>query len=235
MKIAIMQPYIFPYIGYFQLIHTVDKMVFYDDVNYIKSGWINRNRILVNGKENLFTIPLKDASSFRTIDETEINQNLFPKWNKKFLKSMEQSYKKAPFFEEVHPLIQQILEKSHNTIADLCIDSIKQITNYLDLETVFEKSSETYAQTKGMEKADRLIEICKINKTNTYINPMGGKDLYQKDTFKKQDINLLFIENELSPYPQFNNDFVAGLSIIDVLMFNSKEDVKKMLSQYTLV
>ena len=235
MKIAIMQPYIFPYIGYFQLVKAVDVFVFYDDVNYIKSGWINRNQILLNGNKNLFTVPLKNASSFQTINETLIHTELYLKWKKKFLKSLEQSYKKAPLFDFVYPLIHQVFEANHTTIADLCMDSIKQVSNYLALEVVFETSSEKYHETKGMEKAERLINICQSNQINTYINPAGGRELYQKDTFSKQGIDLLFIKNELTPYPQFNIDFVPGLSIIDVIMFNNKNDVKKMLNQYSLV
>lgn len=235
MKIAIMQPYIFPYIGYFQLISAVDKFVFYDDVNFIKGGWINRNQILLNGSKNLFTVPLKSASSFQTINETLIHSELYFKWKKKFIKSLEQSYKKAPYFDAVYPLIQQIFETKHTTIADLCIHSIKKVTNYLALEVVFEISSKKYSETKGIEKAERLINICQINQANTYINPIGGKELYQKDTFEKENINLFFIQNQLPSYPQFNNEFIPGLSIIDVLMFNSKEEVKKMLNQYHLV
>lgn len=230
-----MQPYIFPYIGYFQLINAVDKFVFYDDVNFIKGGWINRNQVLLNGNKNLFTVTLKNASSFQTISETLIHTELYLNWKKKFLRSLEQSYKKAPSFEDVYILIKQVFETNHITIADLCIDSIKQVVNYLELEVVFERSSETYINTKGMEKAERLIKICRTNQANTYINPIGGKELYQKETFKENGIDLFFIENQLTTYPQFNNDFVSGLSIIDVLMFNNKEDIKKMLNQYQLV
>ncbi len=235
MKIAIMQPYFFPYLGYFQLINAVDKLVFYDDVNFIKGGWINRNQILLNGSKNLFTVPLKSASSFQTINETLIHPELHLKWKKKFIKSLEQSYKKSPYFSSVFPLIQSIFETQYYIIADLTINSITSISNYLEIETVFERSSQQYAITKGMEKAARLISICQLNNSATYINLSGGKELYQKETFKKQGINLLFIENELTPYPQFNSDFIPGLSIIDVLMFNSKEEVKKMLNQYHLV
>ena len=235
MKIAIMQPYIFPYLGYFQLINAVDKFVFYDDVNYIKGGWINRNQILLNGNKNLFSIPLKNASSFQTISETLIHAELYLIWKKKFLKSLEQSYRKAPFFDDVYHLIQHVFELDNKTITELCIESIKQVSTYLELKTVFETSSQQYATTKGMEKAARLISICQLNCTDTYINPSGGKELYQKEYFKENGIDLFFIENQLPPYKQFNNDFVAGLSIIDVLMFNSKEEVKKMLNQYHLV
>lgn len=233
MKIAIMQPYIFPYIGYFQLINAVDVFVFYDDVNFIKSGWINRNQLLVNNEANLFSIPLQKVSQNKLINETHLAYD--SKWLTQFYTTLTLNYKKAPFFEPTFELIKSIFETSHSTIADLCIDSIIKTSNHLGLNTVFETSSEKYHETKGMEKAERLINICQSNQINTYINPAGGRELYQKDTFSKQGIDLLFIKNELTPYPQFNNDFVPGLSIIDVMMFNNKEDIKKMLNQYHLI
>lgn len=233
MKIAIMQPYFFPYLGYFQLINAVDKFVFYDDVNYIKSGWINRNQILINNQSHLFSIPLKKASQNKLIKEIETA--IDDKWLSSFYTTLKTSYKKAPYFSSVFPLIQSVFETQYYNIADLTINSITSISNYLELETVFERSSQQYATTKGMEKATRLITICQLNNSSTYINPSGGKELYQKETFKKQGIELFFIENQLAPYPQFDKDFVAGLSIIDVLMFNNKEDIKKMLNQYQLV
>ncbi len=235
MKIAIMQPYIFPYIGYFQLINAVDVFVFYDDVNYIKGGWINRNKILVNNRKNLFTIPLKGSSSFQTIKETSIHPQLYGRWGKKFIKSLEQSYSKAPYFKETINLIKRVLNIPTDSISELCILSIVEVANYLSLKTEFKKSSELYTDSKGLDKVDRILNICYKNNSNVYINPSGGKELYQKETFKKEGIELLFIENELTPYPQFNNEFIPGLSMIDVLMFNSKEEIKKMLTEYTLV
>lgn len=228
-----MQPYIFPYLGYFQLIKAVDKFVFYDDVNFIKRGWINRNQILVNNQANLFSIPLIKASQNKLINEIKLAIN--EKWLKQFFNTIAYNYKKAPYYNQITNIIEDTLHNNNETIADLTINSIKSVSNYLELKTVFETSSSKYAATKGLEKADRLIEICKLNQAKTYINPIGGKELYQKETFKEQNIDLLFIENKLTPYPQFNNDFVAGLSIIDVLMFNTKEDVKKMLNRYSLI
>ena len=235
MKIAIMQPYIFPYIGYFQLINAVDKFVFYDDVNYIKKGWINRNRILVNSDANLFTVPVLKASQNKLINQIEVNQQFFSNWKVKFITTLEQSYKKAPYYNQTTNIIQKVLNQPYSNISDLAIRSIADISNYLELPTVFEKSSRSYANTKGMEKADRLIEICKINAVNIYINPNGGKELYNKPYFKAKNVDLFFIENKIIPYQQFNDSFIGGLSIIDVLMFNSKEDIKNMLTQYTLV
>lgn len=232
MKVAIMQPYIFPYLGYFQLINAVDKFVFYDDVNFIKRGWINRNQILVNNQAKLFSIPLIKASQNKLIKEVEVAYN--EKWLKQFYSTLEFNYKKAPFFDEIYPLIKYVLNIKPKTIADLTIESILQISNHLSLSTVFERSSDKYSATKGMEKADRLIEICKLNKADVYINPAGGKELYHKIYFKERGVQLNFINNHLFEYSQFKNPFVPGLSIIDVLMFNSKEEILKMLNLYQL-
>jgi hypothetical protein len=181
MKVSVMQPYAFPYLGYFQLINAVDVFVFYDDVNFIKQGWINRNKILVNGKENLFTIPIRNISSFRPINETEINSQLYQKWKTKFLKSLAQAYKKAPHYEVVFSIVERVLEKEHDSISALAIDSIEVISSYLKLDTKFVLSSEQLGGTKGLDKADRLIEIMSILESKQYINPAGGADLYERD------------------------------------------------------
>ncbi|KXN98432.1 hypothetical protein LS48_11870 [Aequorivita aquimaris] len=235
MKIAIMQPYLFPYLGYFQLINAVDTCVFYDDVNFIKGGWIHRNRILLNNNGFLFTVPLLNPSSFKLIKDTDINMKLFFKWREKFFKSVEQSYKKAPFFEETFHLVKRVLEGEQTTIAKIAMESIKEISNYLALKTQFEVSSMEYSNSIGYEKAERLIAICKKKGSNHYINPSGGKALYEKNTFKKEGITLSFIKNELIPYNQFGNPFVKGLSMIDVLMFNEKSRISDMLNEYELL
>lgn len=233
MKIAIMQPYIFPYIGYFQLVNAVDVFVFYDDVNFIKRGWINRNQILVNNEAILFSVPLKKVSQNKLIKEIELGYD--DKWLKQFFATLEFNYKKAPFYEETLQLVKDVFETDHLTIADMAVDSIKKIANHIGLSTVFEKSSVAYPQTKGMDKADRLIEISKLRKAETYINPAGGKELYNKKYFKAYDIDLFFIQNKIVPYLQFDANFVPGLSIIDVMMFNSKEEVLKMLDLYQII
>lgn len=230
-----MQPYVFPYIGYFQLIKSVDVFVFYDDVNFIKQGWINRNRILVSGNELVFTIPIKDASSFVTIRETKVNEALFIKWRGKFLRTMKQSYKKAPYFEKVYPLITEILEKDFSSISDLATESIIKISAYLDLKTRFEYSSEKYQDTKVLERESRLVELIKRNDSDSYINPIGGQELYTKKSFAQHGIQLNFIKSKPVFYEQFENEFVPWLSIIDVIMFNSLEEIEVMLNQYELV
>ncbi|WP_417371363.1 WbqC family protein [Gelidibacter japonicus] len=232
MKIAIMQPYLFPYLGYFQLINAVDTFIFYDDVNFIKRGWINRNQILVDNKAKLFTVPLKNASQNKLINEIEIV--IDEKWLSQFFKTIEQNYKKAPYFDETFQILSNVLKKDVQKISTLAMESVLQISNYLQLKTQFEVSSVTNSSSFGVGKAERLIAICKEKGSDWYINPSGGKELYQKDTFKKEGITLSFIENELVPYAQFENQFVKGLSMIDVLMFNSVDEVRKLLSNYKL-
>jgi len=230
MSIAVMQPYIFPYLGYFQLIDAVDTFVFYDDVHFIKRGWINRNKILVNGAEFLFSIPVVKASQNKLINEIEVN--ITPKWLQQFYATLTQNYKNAPYFEDVFQLIKKVFSKEYSSISDLAIESVVQISNYLELPTRFEISSERYGASIGMDKADRLISICKKKGSDTYINPSGGKELYYKDYFESKGISLSFIENDLVPYTQFSGDFVQGLSIIDVLMFNSNEATRRLIDNY---
>lgn len=234
MKIAVMQPYLFPYIGYFQLIKSVDTFVFYDDVNFIKGGWINRNKLLVQGKELIFTVPLNNASSFSTINETTVNISIEKKWRVKFLRTVEQSYGKATHFEEVFRLIKSVFESDYEHISELAINSIKVVSGYLGLTTNFQISSQEYSSSKNLDRTERLLAICKELRANNYINMLGGKEIYDKDTFLKEGINLQFLKPELIPYNKDISNFVPGLSIIDVLMHNSKDEVNNLI-KYSLL
>lgn len=233
MKVAIMQPYFMPYIGYFQLINAVDKFIIYDDVNYIKQGWINRNNILLQGKSHLFTLPLKDASSFKKINEIEINEMLFPKWKKNFFKTIE-AYKKAPFYESVRNILEKIMTFEQAKITDLIYHSLVEICNYIGIQTIIEKSSTVYRNSE-LERAERLIDICKTENANTYINPLGGQELYDKKYFSNHGIDLFFIKTNKIEYQQFSETFVPWLSIVDIMMFNSPEEINKMLNLYELI
>lgn len=229
-----MQPYFMPYIGYFQMIGAVDKFVFYDDVNFIKQGWINRNRILNNKTDFLFIVPVEKVSSFTLINKTKIKKNLYPTWKNKFLKTIQSNYSKAPYFENIFELINSIIGNDFETIDELAVHSIKKTAEYLGIKTDFVISSECY-QNKGMEKQSRLIDVCKQEKASQYINAIGGRELYTKEAFAKEGIQLSFIEPKPIEYKQFNNEFVPWLSIIDVLMFNSVDETKEMLLKYELV
>jgi hypothetical protein len=230
MKLAIMQPYFFPYIGYFQLANAVDRFVFYDDVNFIKNGWINRNKILINGQASYFGIQLQKASSNKLINEISFTDN-----RKKILKSVEISYGRAPFFQDVFELVSNSLSVETDRVSVIAMNTVKSVANYLNIDTQFELSSERYCETKYLKKEDRLIEICKSNSATTYINPIGGEELYRKSFFNKHNVKLFFIKTNQTPYKQFNHDFTAGLSILDVLMFNSIEEVNRMLNNYELL
>lgn len=234
MKVAIMQPYFFPYLGYFQLIQAVDTFVFYDDVNFIKGGWIHRNRLLFNKDPHFFSIPLVKQSSFIRIDDMEINKTTYTHWKEKLLKSIQINYATAPYFDDILKMVSGVLETDTNKLSNLAILSVQTVMNYLEVDKKCFKSSQGFHETKPLKKADRLIEITKRLNGTEYINLPGGKELYDKDYFKSKDVQLSFLNPQLPEYIQFGNPFQPGLSIIDVLMFNSREQVRELLKQYTL-
>lgn len=229
MTLAIMQPYLFPYIGYWQLINAVDTFVIYDDVNFIKQGYINRNSILSNGKSQVITMELIGASSNKLINEIEVGNN-----RSKLSKTIKQNYIKAPYFEIIYPLIENILNQNEKNLGKFIRYSLEQISNYLEINTKFIYSSDI-EKDNALKAQDKVIEICNILKADKYINAIGGKELYNKEIFKENGMELNFLKTELVEYKQFKNDFVPYLSIIDVLMFNSKDEIKNMLNRYELV
>ena len=234
MTLGIMQPYLFPYIGYFQLINSVDKFVIYDDVNFIKQGWINKNRILLNCNEYAFTVPLSNASSFQTIDKTAINYKLFPAWKDKFLKTLAQAYTKAPNYAVVAELVNNVLSQNQETISQMALTSIADIYSYLGLEKDIVPTSACYNNNE-FKASERVIDICKKEGATAYINPIGGQELYAKAAFAAAGLQLNFIKSHKIEYPQFKCAFVPWLSIIDLLMLLSKEQIILYLSAYELV
>lgn len=234
MRLGIMQPYIFPYAGYWQLIHAVDQFVILDDVNFIKRGFINRNSILVNGKACRFSIPVKKASQNKLICECEV---LFPKEEKqKFLKTITLAYKNAPVFTEVFPMLEQIVKCDITDLTDFALNSMIVLCDYLNIGTKFIKSSEL-VKRKDVIGQERIIEICKVLNADEYINPCGGKQLYSKLRFEEEGIHLYFLEPAMSDivYKQFGNPFVPNLSIIDLLMFNTPDKINEFLQKFELV
>lgn len=232
MKVAIMQPYFFPYIGYFQLINAVDTFVVYDDVNFIKKGWINRNSILVNKQSFLFNIPLSSASQNNKICEIKISEDV--NWKSNFLKTIQFSYKKAPFFDVVFPILNKIIHYEEEKLSNFILFSLEEICKYLLINTKFIISSEIH-KDNSLKGQDKIIEICKKLKCESYINPIGGLELYNVDVFVANDLSLNFIKSNAIVYTQFKDDFIPWLSIIDVLMFNSVEQINEMLGDYELL
>lgn len=232
MKLGIMQPYFFPYIGYWQLLNTVDNYVVYDDVNYIKNGWINRNNILLNGTYHLITLPLQEASSFKLINEISITQNDILK--NKLLKTIKSAYLKAPYFATIMPIIESLILENTN-IAKLNYNIILAVKKYLDIDTNILLSSEIEKDNK-LKAQDKVLHIANILGATEYYNAIGGQELYNKTDFLNKNIELKFLKTDANiKYKQFKNEFVPHLSIIDVLMFNSQEETKDLLNKYTLI
>jgi hypothetical protein len=233
MKLAIMQPYFMPYIGYFQLINSVDKFVIYDNIQYTKKGWINRNRILVNEKDQLITLPIKKDSDYLNVVERELSES----WGKdknKMLNVIKSSYNKAPYFQETFELISKCLNNPEVNLFRFIYDSIVLINAHLEIKTPIIISSEVNID-HTLKSQDKVLSLCKEQNADVYINSIGGIELYDKEVFKQNNIKLNFIKSNPIQYKQFNNEFVSWLSIIDVMMFNSKEQIKEYLNSYTLI
>jgi hypothetical protein len=254
MKLAIMQPYFFPYIGYFQAISAVDKYILYDNLNFIKKEWVNRNRYLEKNRNSCyFHVPLKDKSSFKKIHEIELIGD--DKWKKKILNFLFFNYKKAKYFDDVYPLIEYVINYPTNKLTEINFQSIKSVCDYLNIKTEITTDNVKYNDIEikltaenidgkdfpdlklidWQRKVVRVLEICRIERANIYINAIGGINLYSKEVFLQNGIDLKFIKTKNIEYKQFDTDFVPDLSIIDVMMFNSPEEIRKLLNQFELV
>lgn len=231
-KIAIMQPYLFPYIGYWQLINAVDTFVLFDDVNFIKKGWINRNNILLNAQKHLFTLPLKKVSQFSHINEIQVTDETKTKSN--ILKTIQMAYSKAPFYNDIFPIIEKSILFDGTSVSSLINYSIIEVLKYLDIKKEIVFSSEI-KKNEALSSQEKIINIVKILNGKTYINPIGGQDLYNKEDFSKENLNLFFIKTNEIIYKQFKNEFIPNLSFIDVLMFNPPQKIKEMLDNYELI
>lgn len=233
MKLAIMQPYFMPYIGYFQLINAVDTFVIYDNIQYSKRGWINRNRILVNGKDEFITLPLKKDSDYLNVVDRQLSDNAALEL-KKIVRKVENSYRKAPYFETGFPLIQEIVENKERNLFKFLVQSLQVVLKELNIKTKLIISSEIDIDhnLKGQEK---VLALCQALKATAYINPIGGVELYKKEQFNTKGIDLFFLKTNQLTYAQFDYQFISFLSIIDVMMFNSREEIHNYLNLYTLI
>jgi hypothetical protein len=233
MKLGIMQPYLFPYIGYFQLIAACDQFVIHEDIQYIKGGWINRNRILVNGEPQYITLPIRKDGS-----DLDINKRYFtPDFGSQKAivgRRIEGAYRKAPFFKEVSDLIGSCLQATEDNVALFITHTIKQCCDYLGITTPITLSS-SLAIDPAIQAEKRVIAINKTIGSDCYINPIGGFALYNRDNFLQQGIKLYFLQTQDLRYSQFSESFVPSLSIIDVMMFNSKDSLMNLLLKRDLV
>ncbi|MDR0795767.1 MAG: WbqC family protein [Tannerella sp.] len=244
MNLGVMQPYFFPYLGYFQLIGATDKFILHDHSHFIKRRWIHRNRILIRQTGIIYiTVPLKKASSNKRISEIEIEYSV--DWQRKILKTFMLNYKHAHYFHEIYPFIETILRTKHQTIAELNFDSIRAVCNLLEIDTAIVYGSEPYFEIEEALKSQpsspydlktqRVIAVCKQEGADTYTNAIGGQALYNKQIFADNGIRLQFIQTLPYQYPQLTKTFYPDLSILDVLFHCGVKDTKKLLSYYELI
>lgn len=228
MKLAIMQPYFMPYIGYFQTMAAVDTYVVYDDVQYIKGGWVSHNYLLIGGKKQMFSIQLKGASPNKLFNEIEIGDNF-----KKLTHTLQLNYCKAPYYDEVMPVLQDIFSYEDRNLARFLWNSYRKLFEYLGIDTniILSSSVDKDCSLKGK---DKVIAICKTLGADIYLNAIGGQGLYNKTEFAENGISLHFVKTNDISYRQMMKEFEPNLSFIDVLMFNGKARTTDLLSAFTL-
>lgn len=226
MKMAIMQPYFFPYIGYFQLIAAVDLFIVYDNIQYTKKGWINRNRMLQNGKDVMFSLPLKSDSDYLDVCERELSTD----FNRdKLLNQFKGVYQRAPYFAQTFPLVEQIVRYDDINLFRFLHHSIVKTCEHLGITTEIRASSDININHE-LKNQDKVLALCEAVDANTYVNAIGGIELYSNEAFQSRGIELKFIQSKLFVYPQFGDAFVPWLSIIDVMMFNQHDNIKTCIS-----
>lgn len=225
-SVAVMQPYFFPYLGYYQLAFHANQFVFLDNVSFIKGGYINRNSILLNGVAHRFTLPVKDISSFRHIND----HHYLPDHGKLAL-LLKHAYGKAPFFKKAIEVVMASMAVIPSNVAEVNAKSITETFAYLGLSRTFSTAS-SMPLCSGLIGEERIIDICKQTSATHYVNAPGGRNLYQAETFAGQGFKLGFIVPSSLPYHQHQTTFTANLSMIDVLMWNHPEQVIDLLGQY---
>lgn len=230
--VAIMQPYFFPYIGYFQLIAAVDQFVVYDNIKYTKKGWINRNRFLQNGKDVMFSLPLKKDSDSLDVRERELAAD----FNRAhLLDQLKNAYRRAPYFEQTFPLIEKIVCHEDGNLFGYLHHSIVQVCQHLGITTDIKISSEVDID-HGLHAQDKVLALCGALGATMYVNAIGGMELYSKDVFSSKGVELKFIQSLPFEYAQYGEPFVPWLSIIDVLMFNHLDIVRaNVTTNYELI
>lgn len=232
--IAMMQPYLFPYLGYFQLINVSDVFVLGDDLQYEKGSWMNRNRILGDGQPKLITFPLKKGHQYDRINQRWLSDD-FDQQAQTLLRKIEHAYAKAPRRDQVMPLLREILEYPERNLALFTEHSLRRLCQYMGITTPIFRGSDL-CLPPVMDKQDRVIQIARRMDGELYLNPIGGIDLYCPARFRAEGLLLRFLrmDDDLS-YPQLNHPFVPALSIIDVLMFNDRETLKDMLNRFGVI
>lgn len=231
MKLAIMQPYFLPYIGYWQLMAAADAFVVYDRIKYTKKGWINRNRLLLNGGDAMFSLQLASGSDALMVCERELAASFD---RAKLLAQLEGAYRRAPQFEALRPWLRELVLDPSTNLFDYLWQSIAKVRERLGLGTRMIVSS-SVPHDESLKSQDKVLALCEALGATSYINPIGGLELYERETFAARGIELKFHKARPFDYPQFGAPHVPWLSILDVLMFNTPEAVQEHLRHYELV
>lgn len=226
-----MQPYFLPYIGYWQLMAVADRFVIYDNIQYTKKGWINRNRFLRDGHAEYFTVPLKKASDYLDVRDREVA----PDFDRaRMLRMLAASYRKAPQFAVIMPLLERIVGAPCTNLFAYVHHSLTEVAAFLEIPTPMVISS-TIAIDHSLTAEDKVLAICRAMGADRYLNPFRGGVLYSASRFAAEGVRLELLQPVSSEYPQFGAPFVPDLSILDVLMFNPKPVVRKMLQEADVV
>ena len=223
-----MQPYFLPYIGYWQLLSAVDRFVVYDNIQYTKRGWINRKQFLQQGKAAYFTVPLKSDSDYLEVSARTVAESFD---RMKLLRQFTEAYHRAPHFAAVFPILERIVTAAPINLFEYIHHSIVVIADYLQIRTPIVVSS-SVAIDHGLRAQDKVLAICGALGADRYLNTIGGMELYSREAFSARNIKLAFIRTRPIAYAQFGAAFVPNLSILDVLMFNSRDQARSLLSQY---
>lgn len=224
-----MQPYFFPYIGYYQLVAAVDEFVSLDDVNFIKKGYIHRNSVLVDGKAQRFTLPVVDVSQNRAIGAHDYVGDWQP-----FMDLLARAYRYAPHFESVNALVHACLRDGGANVARTNELSIARTMDYLGIRAALSRASVLDPEHVHRGQ-DRILDLCGRCDAEIYVNAPGGKTLYNSEDFRARGVVLQFMEPTLLAYPQLVDGFVGHLSMIDVLMWNDPANARKLVQVHARV
>lgn len=230
MRLAIMQPYFFPYIGYYALINYVDRFILFDVPQFIRHGWIERNRVLKPNEGWMYVkVPLEKHSRDTAIKDVQIRTH--EHWQEKILQQLIHYKKKAPYYQEVRELLNQCFDYDTPSIVDLNRHILENTCEYIGINTPIEVLTAMNLQYESAKAADEwALNISLAMGANEYVNPPGGEDFFDRKKYHDKKIKLTFLETSIEPYDQKRSIFEPGLSIIDVLMFNDPEVVNKMIN-----
>jgi len=232
--ICIMQPYVFPYVPYFQLAAAVDEFWVFDDVQYIRRGWMNRNYILLKGEKCRFTLPVTAGNRSDLIRHKSLAVD-FSKSLRAFSELIRHAYREAPYADDVYAIIDELQGRTQSSFLNFAVATMSLCFRHLDIRAQFRFTSELKLGSE-FSGAGRVMEICHRVGAEQYVNPVGGALLYDPNAFAARGINLQFLQGRCLPYPQVGRtQFQPGLSILDLIANVDYRSRKAQMQSYSLV